>query len=186
MLLLRWGRGVLLSRAALGFAVLWVLLDLRWLDDLSAKHALTETVYAGKEWSERERLVPDTDIAAAAAQVRDYFAAHGAPQRLLVGADSKYTFLRLIYFLLPLNAAPLQQAPPGEAWPDADTYVLLFRDSAWRYDAPRGLLVDAEAVRLDRSVDRVFHDRFESNPRFLPVLSSDDLRLYRVQAEGAP
>lgn len=185
-LLLRWPRRVLLLRATLAFAALWVLLDLRWLDDLTAKHALTESVYAGKDWPERERLVPDGDIAAAAAQVRDYFAAHGAPQRLLVGADSKYTFLRLIWFLLPLNAAPLQQAPPGEPWPDSDTYVLLFHDSSWRYDAPRGLLLDAADVRLDRTTDRVFHDRFEGNARFVPVLSNDELRLYRVQPEAAP
>jgi len=184
--LLRWPRRALLPRAALAFAVLWVLLDLRWLDDLTAKHALSESVYAGKDWSERERLVPDTDIAAAAAQVRDYFATHGAPQRLLVGADSKYTFLRLIWFLLPLNAAPLQQAPPGETWPDVDTYVLLLRDSTWHYDTARGLLVDAADLPLERSADRVFHARFEGGARFVPVLDNDELHLYRLQAEGAP
>ena len=83
------------ARVALG--ALWVVLDLAWLDDLRKKHAFTETVYADKPWSERAQLVPDQDIAQAAERVRSYFASQPGPHRLLVGAESKYVFLKLIY-----------------------------------------------------------------------------------------
>ncbi len=140
-MILRWPRNAIVMRAAIAFGLLWVGLDVVWLGDFHAKHAFTETVYAGKPWSEREQLVPDPDIAQAAAQVRNYFATQPLPRRILVGADDKYNFLKLIYELLPLNAVPLQQAGASNV-PRDGTFVLLFQDSQWHYDETRGELID--------------------------------------------
>jgi hypothetical protein len=139
-LILRWSRAQLLGGFAIVFLGLWVALDLRWLDDLHAKHELTESVYADKSWEERARLVPDQDIAQAAEQVRVFVSTLTVPHHLLVASDEKYTFLRLIYLLLPLNAAPLQQAA-GMRVPPRDTLFVLYRDTQWRYDEKRSALL---------------------------------------------
>lgn len=175
---LRWPRATLFGRAAIAALAVWVALDLIWLDDLHGKHALTESVYRGKPWAEREQLVPDQDLVAAAAQVRGYFASHGAQQRILVSADSKYVFLRLIYLLLPLNAAPLQQANAAQ-WRLPDTFVLLYRDSQWHYDADRGTLLDANGAP-DAATERIFRGAFDAadTGRLEPVLESGDMHLY--------
>lgn len=138
-LILRWSRRQLLRRAVLAAALLWVALDLAWLEDLRAKHQLTETVYAGKTWSERAALVPDQDVRLAAEQVRAYFATQ-PPHQILVAADSKFLFLRMIYQLLPLNAAPLEQAL-GLRWPRRDARFVVYQSNLWSYDSSRGALV---------------------------------------------
>jgi hypothetical protein len=175
-LIMGWRRADLTRAALVAAVALWALLDLDWLSDLHAKHLLTEAIYAGKPWNERERLMPDQDIEAAAAQVRTYFAARTTPDRVLVAADSKYVFLKLIYLLLPLNAAPLQTAElPKVAAPE--TFVLLFRDSAWHYDEAQGILVNANYPQRDA----VFRSVFETSARFEPVLESGDLHLYALR-----
>jgi len=182
-LILRWRGAALFRAAAIAAIVLWVLLDLDWLSDLRAKHLLTESIYAGKSWPEREQLTPDQDIESAAAQVRAYFAARTVPQRVLVASDSKYVFLKMIYLLLPLNAAPLQAAQvPQVAAPD--TFVLLFRDSVWRFDEARGTLVNAQEPQSGTQVERVFGTSFEGTRRFEPVLESGELHLYALRAGG--
>ena len=139
-LILQWSRTRLLRSGAIAFLGMWALLDLRWLDDLRAKHALTENVYSGKSWEERERLQPDQDVALAAKQVRTFVATLEVPHHFLVASDEKYTFLRLIYLLLPLNAAPLEQAS-GQRVPPRDTLFVLYRDTQWRYDEKRSALL---------------------------------------------
>ena len=135
-LLLRWRRERL-ARGAVAIAVLgWCALDLRWLDDLADKHRLTEAIYAGKSWHDRARLQPDEDIAGFAQLARQQLTGTRPTQRILVASDSTYTLLRLIYFLLPLDAAPLDtalQAVPASAWP-ADTIIVVCSSRSWRYD----------------------------------------------------
>ena len=179
-LIMRWRRVDLVKVGLTSAAVLWVLLDVAWLNDFRAKHLLTESIYAGKSWVEREQLIPDQDIESSAAQVRAYFATHAPPQRVLVAADSKYVFLKLIYLLLPMNAAPLQaaQIPRMQA---PDTFVLLFRDSAWRYDEHTGTLSNAQYAAPDVSQERVFRSAFENAWRFEPVLDAGDLHLYALR-----
>jgi hypothetical protein len=139
-LILRWSRAQVLRSVAIAFLGLWALLDLRWLDDFHSKHELTENVYSGKSWDEREHLLPDQDVAQAAEQVRNFVATLAVPHHFLVASDSKYTFLRLIYLLLPLNAAPLEQAS-GLRVPPRDTLFVLYRNTQWRYDGTRGALL---------------------------------------------
>ncbi len=179
-LILRWPRRTVAGRVALTFFALWAVVDLIWLGDLLGKHAFTENVYAGKPWGEREKLVPDPDIAQAATQVRNYFATQPLPGRILVGADSKYVFLKLIYELLPLNVAPIQQLPVSQLRPN-DTFVLLFGDSQWHYDDARGTLVDDRGVMPGGSADAIYHGVFDNVGRFEPVLDSGDLHLYALR-----
>ena len=183
-LLLRWSRRTLLLRCAASLGALWVLLDVAWLDDLRKKHAFTESVYADKPWSERAQLVPDQDIAQTAAKLRSYLASQPGAHRLLVGADSKYVFLKLIYEVLPVNAAPLQQMG-AFAWPPGDVFVLLYNDSQWRYDGKRGALVDAEGRRAGEPQDVVFSGRFGHGSHVEPVYEKGDVRLYVRRADGA-
>lgn len=143
--ILRWTRPRLLRSGAIAALALWGLLDVRWLTDFHAKHQLAEKLYAGKSWSERERLLPDQDVAQAAEQVRAYFATLAVPHHLLVASDSKYVFLRWIYLLLPLNAAPMEQAE-GLRTPQERTLFLLFRSTQWRYDEKRGLILGGNAA----------------------------------------
>jgi hypothetical protein len=135
-LLLRWSRGQLLRPALIAGALCWVMLDLRWIADLSSKHKLTDTIYAGKSWPERARLQPDEDVAGFAQLARQQLAEVRQGQRVLVASDSTYVMLRLIYFLLPLNAAPLESAiaaaPTGD-WPH-DTVIVLCTSKRWHFD----------------------------------------------------
>jgi hypothetical protein len=144
----RWPR-VLVMRAAFALvAVAWVVVDLRWLDDLWAKHRLTESIYAGKSWQERARLQPDEDVAAFAQLTRRHLA--GVPtRRILVASDSTYTLLRLLYLLLPLDAAPLEPAlaaMPTRDWP-RDAAVVLCASKRWTFDdATSTLRADAHVI----------------------------------------
>jgi hypothetical protein len=141
--LLRWSRQQLLRGAMLGAAIGWALLDLRWLDDLAAKQRLTASIYAGKPWAEQARLQPDEDVAGFAQLVRQHLADPALQRRVLVASDSTYTALRLIYLLLPLNAAPLESVAgvlPVRDWP-SDTVIVLCASKRWRFDEAASTLV---------------------------------------------
>lgn len=141
--LLRWTRQQLLRHVLLAGALAWVVLDLRWLDDLSAKHRLTASIYADKPWGEQARLQPDEDVAGFATLTRQQLADPALQRRVLVASDSTYTMLRLIYLLLPLNAAPLESAVatlPVRDWP-ADTVIVLCASKRWRFDEASSSLV---------------------------------------------
>ncbi|HEX3123226.1 MAG TPA: hypothetical protein VHQ21_07995 [Rhodanobacteraceae bacterium] len=126
-----------LPRLALLVALsMWVALDVCGLDDLWSKHKLTTSIYSGKSWQERARLQPDEDVAGFAQLTREHVAAAGSGQRVLVASDSVFKMLRLIYFLLPLNAAPLDSAlsdVPVPTWP-ADTAIVICASKIWHYD----------------------------------------------------
>ena len=129
-------RGRLLQLALVLGALAWVALDLRGLDDLWAKHALTSSIYSGKSWQDRARLQPDEDVAGFAQLTRQQASSPGAGQRVLVASDSVYKMLRLIYFLLPLNTAPLETAMAHAAPSSfaADTLIVNCAGTAWQYD----------------------------------------------------
>jgi hypothetical protein len=143
-LVLGWTRARALKAACIVSIAAWIVFDLRWLDELVAKHAVTEHVYAGKPWSERLMLQPDEATLAAAKEIAK-IAAEQHAQRVLVHADSLYTALRLIYFLLPLNTAPLEQTmyqAPGVALPD-DALIVVY-SSEWKYDEESRQLGDGK------------------------------------------
>lgn len=145
-LVLRWSR----ARAAVmacGIAVCtWFVLDLRWLADFASKHFITETIYAGKPWPQRLALQPDEETKKAADDLAHIVEQQGTG-RVLVQSDSPFTLLRLIYFLLPLNAAPLERTmseAAGAALP-RDALIALYA-SEWKYDKDAGSLAKGETV----------------------------------------
>ena len=138
--ILRWPRRRIAQATLLATCAVWVLLDLRWLDDFAAKHRVIEKLYAGRPWQARAQLQPDEDTLAAAAEISRLASAQGV-NRVLVLSDSTYTLLRLIYFLLPLNVAPMSlalSAAPGTS-PPRDALIAVF-GSTWDYDEARGIL----------------------------------------------
>jgi hypothetical protein len=138
-IVLRWPWRRMLRAAGIAAALLWIVLDARWLRDFNARHALTEHLYAGKSWDERLHLLPDQDLAFMAAQVGDWLDSQPPGQRLLVAADSNYAFLRLIYLLLPHDVTLLQSA--GAAALPPDSLILLYASTYWRYDPQQGAIV---------------------------------------------
>lgn len=164
-LVLRWSRRRALCAAGIAAALGWVVLDAHWLRDFHARHALTEHLYAGKSWDERKQLQPDQDLSFMAGQVGDWLDAQPQPQRLLVAADSNYVFLRLIYLLLPHNAA-LLQLTGGAALP-ADSLLVLYQSTLWHYDAAQRAIIGANR---DYPAD--------------PVFETGTLRVYRLRGAG--
>jgi hypothetical protein len=136
--LLRWSARRALRRAAIVAMLLWMLMDVRWLFDFSARHVLTERLYAGKSWDERQRLLPEQDLALVAEQVRGWLATQPPPPRILLDADSKYAFLRLTYLLLPQNTGLLSLT--GDAALPKDALLLLYASTRWNYDVLRQTL----------------------------------------------
>jgi hypothetical protein len=161
----RWPRALLVRAAVALIALAWVVIDARWLDDLWAKHRLTESIYAGKSWQERARLQPDEDVAGFAQLTRQHLA--GIPtRRVLVGSDSTYMLLRLLYLLLPLDAAPLEPAlaaMPASDWPK-DAVVVLCASKRWNFDDK------SSTLRSDGRVVPV-----------TPVFVGGNLRIFRLR-----
>ena len=165
-IILKWRRRTLLSAAAIAALALWVGLDIDWLSDLQAKHALTENLYAGKSWQERARLVPDQETAQVAEQIKTFLSAQSSP-RILVAADANYTMLRLSYLLLPLNVAPMSPTlgAAGDAKLPDDCLFLLYENEHWNYDERSGVLTgDNRSIPVS------------------PVFESGDVHLYRLRS----
>ena len=161
-LTMRWSRAHALGYVAVAGASLWLMLDMRWLGDLWARHGLTERVYAGRPWRERERLQPDENVAAAAEQVRNWLGSNAPASRVLIESDSDYVYLRLAYLLLPRNVGLLYHL--GGSSPPEGGLVLLYDSTRWAYDAARGELSNGtNAYPVD------------------PVFESADAHLYRVK-----
>jgi len=134
------------AKAALATALAaWVLLDANWLAELGGKHATIEKIYSGKPWSEREALQPDPGTFSAAATMSRVVAKEEA-KRVLVLSDSPFTLLRMIYFMLPIDAVPLEQvaAISPEAVARAGTLIAVV-DCECRYDANSGTLTKGTA-----------------------------------------
>jgi hypothetical protein len=159
--ILGWSRRRLLRHAAVAIAVLWALLDVRWLRDFGGRHALTENLYAGKSWDERQRLLPEQDLLAAADGIRSWLAMQPRGQRILLDADSKYAFLRLIYLLLPQNVGLLGLT--GTTPVPAGSLIVLYSSSQWTYDAAQRRL---NGAGRSYAVDTLFEN--------------DAVRMYRV------
>jgi len=164
-LILRWTKRRILHTALMTAALLWAALDLCWLQDLHAKHALTETLYAGKTWDERERLAPNEDLTFVASQAREWLAAHATGQRVLVAADTSYIFFRLLYELLPQNAGALFYA--FDAALPKNSLIVLYGDSQWRY------YPDSHSIN---GRGRTFAVE--------PVFSSGGARIYRTRSDA--
>jgi len=165
-----WRPRLALLAALVGVSI-WVALDLRGLDDLWAKHKLTTSIYSGKSWQERARLQPDEDIAGFAGLIRQHVAAAGTGQRVLVTSDSVFKTLRLIYFLLPLNAAPLDSALADASplsWP-ANSTIVICASKGWHYDEATSTL----RASGDRAVPAT------------PLFIGGDLGIYRLRG-GRP
>ncbi len=167
-LCLRWNRAFAIRAIAVAALGVWVTLDLGWLADLHAKHALTESLYSGKSWQDRARLVPDQQTAAVAEQVRTFLAGQ-ENSRLMVASDSNYTLLRLLYLLLPLNVAPMSQAvaSAGTAALPNDSLFLLYENTAWNYDERAGVLTGS-----NRSVPVTL------------LFENGDMHLYRLRTSA--
>jgi hypothetical protein len=119
----------------------WILLDLRWLWELNQRHALTRELHEGRGWVERAERVPDRQLVAVAALVRELHARAAPATRVLVAADNPYSMLRLGYHLLPLNAAPanpLQMVQAGT--PGAPLWLVAYATPAWDFDVADGML----------------------------------------------
>lgn len=161
--ILRWTRRELFRNAAIIAALAWAFLDVRWLDDLSAKHRLSTTIYAGKSWSERVRLQPDEETPAIAQIIHAQLDAM-SPPRILVATDATFSLLRLIYFLLPLDAAPLDHGALVAGVPLPSGSVVVTYQSAWQFDSASGVL-----ARDDRKI------------QVEPLFSNAQIGIYRVQ-----
>jgi hypothetical protein len=145
-------------------ACTWLVLDLRWLIDLAGKHQVTETVYAGKPWTERLALQPDEDNWQVAADVARIAEQQGV-RRVFVQADSAFTVLRLTYLLLPLNTASLEQTI-GEASASAlpaQSLIALYT-SDWTYDKESGHLTKGKNTIPAK-----------------PIYEKGDLRIFRYE-----
>lgn len=161
-LILRWPRRRLLEVALATSITAWVLLDASWLADLAGKHATIEGIYAGKTWSVRETLQPDEKTFSAAGAMSRIVAKEKA-ERVLVLSDSSFTLLRMIYFLLPIDAVSLEQA--FAASPDSVMHagtLIAVVDCECQYDAASGLLTKGATTYP-----------------VTPVVEQGDLRVYR-------
>ena len=163
-LILRPSRRGFAFAAATAAVGAWVLLDLRWLDDLGEKHRLTETVYAGKPWEQRAALQPDEATFAAAQQVTR-IAREAKVSRVLVDANTPYTFFRFTYFLLPLNTISFDEVARTTPVLPHDMLIALL-DSDWQFDATMSVLKTPRG-----------------NYRATPLLERDGLRVYRVRED---
>lgn len=162
--LLGWRRRKLAVATFVVAAVTWLALDLRWLASLHARHAGTREIYAGKPWREREGLVADSAVHAAASRVRDVLANEPRGTRIIVDAASDYERARLIYHLQPLNTGPANITGYGTAAQRSGALAVLYRlDTDLDYDRRRGALIDRTGQPLDAQ----------------PVLEDGDLRIYR-------
>ena len=161
------GRGRRWAGAALCFALGagWIALDLRWLAEFAGRDALTRDLYAGKPWSERAAIEPDTELLAAARRVQTLLAREPATTHVVVAADTAYTMLRLDYHLLPANAAPFEMLPRPLPASPAPTLLLVYADPRWLFDARDGTL---------RGPGSAF--------RASSLLDEGDLRVFRLGA----
>jgi hypothetical protein len=139
-LILQWSRREVLRNGAIVAALLWIFLDVRWLDDLAAKHRLSETVYAGKPWFERVNLQPDERTPAIAKIVQEQLS-NTVPTRVLVASDSTFSLLRMIYFLLPFNAAPLDHGALVTGSPLPAGSAIVTYNTAWQYEPASSMLI---------------------------------------------
>lgn len=93
-----------------GIVLLWFALDLAWLRSLDFRRQVDRDVWGELALDERQRRVPDSDIAASAERLKTLLQGESPPPRILVDAASVYQVLRFIYLAMPLDVAPYAQA----------------------------------------------------------------------------
>lgn len=145
-------------------AFTWLVLDVRWLVDLVDKHQATEIVYAGKPWPQRLALQPDEENWKAAGDLARIAEEQGA-RRVFVQSDSVFTVLRMMYLLLPLNTASLEQTinDASPAALPAGSLIALYT-SDWKYDKT--------AQQLTKG---------DSSIPAKPIYEKGDLRVFRYE-----
>jgi hypothetical protein len=173
-LLLAWLVGGVSERRMVRVAIVttmlaWLALDLRWLASLVDRHAGTRAAYGGADWHGRQSLQPDRDVAAAALRVRETLGDKLRDARLFVDAPSDYERARLVYHLLPANAAPINLVVyAAKNYPGV--YVVLYGRDASNFDADNGRL-----TLLDETTEAAEL-----------VLDEPPLQLFRLRQAGAP
>jgi len=145
-------RRVALS-AAVGAAIGWLALDLCWQAGLLDRLETTRAVYADLSWSERETTVADTNIAEAAHKLSAMLRDEPPQTRILVQAGSGYQLLRLLWHLLPRNAAAYAYAAfAGPAIPE-NSIIVFFDTDEWKTQTPwRRLLAHSEHLATSASI----------------------------------
>ena len=153
-----------LMLACIGSAlIVWVMLDLRWLANLAARHAGTRLLYADKSWDERAPLVADSRLYADALRVRELLVDAPRNAKVFVDAATDYERARLIYHLLPLNTGSVNVTGYGTAQQREGGYLVLHGLKDMSYDAQRHGLVSLQGSFYPVDV----------------VLEDGDLRVYR-------
>lgn len=143
----------------------WLVLDLRWQHELAARLELARSVYAGVDWPVRSRRVSDEGILEAADTLRALVGAEVESRRILVQGGTGYETLRLIWHLLPLNAAPLPHAlARAHSIPDG-SLIVFYDTTEWRDSALMQRLVErSERLGLAGAEDA---DRAAAEPRLV-------------------
>ena len=140
--ILRWRGRRVLGLAAAAIAAGWFLLDLHWQAGLHWRNEGTRALYANLDWERREQYSADTEVIAAAREVKSLLGAEPDTTRILVHAGSSFEQLRLVYHLLPLNVAVLPQVIAQAAMPlPAGSIIVVYNFDEWRYDAARRVLI---------------------------------------------
>ncbi|HVH34642.1 MAG TPA: hypothetical protein VM847_11100 [Tahibacter sp.] len=164
----------ILQIMAVAAIIAWVLLDLRWSLSLADRHAATRLVYAGLDWQERQRQLPDADLLDTAQRVRTALREAGVDPdrvRLLVDADSDFVRARLIYHLAPARTGPVNLVGwDGTTFLSEPVFVAMVVQEPLRYDAEQGLLQIDNDLSLPARV----------------LLDAPPLHLYRLGHEAAP
>jgi hypothetical protein len=139
--------------AASSLAIGWLVLDLCWQSGLWDRLQTTRAVYADLSWSERQRTVADTYIAEAAEELRLMLRDEPPERRIFVQAGSGYELLRLIWHLLPSNAAAYAHAAfVGPSIPE-DSLIVFFDSDDWRTQSVwRRLLAHSEHLATSASI----------------------------------
>lgn len=135
-------RGARLGHMALIAAVLaWLVLDLRWLNGLHARHAATRDAYADLPAVERQRRLPDQTVFDSAQMLRRVLAAEPAETRIFVDAGSDFERARLMYHLLPMNVAPMHMIGLEASLRQSNAIVVLYSLARLPFDPADSTLV---------------------------------------------
>lgn len=139
--------------AAGSLAIGWLGLDLCWQSGLWDRLQTTRAVYADLSWSERQRTVADTNIAEAAEKLAVMLRDEPPERRIFVEAGSGYELLRLIWHLLPRNAAAYAHAAfLGPSIPEG-SLIVFFDTDEWRTQGGwRRLLAHSEHLATSASI----------------------------------
>jgi hypothetical protein len=129
---------------ALPFLAGWLLLDLRWQDQLLRQAHATWADYAGRTWEQRHLAMDDGELfrfaqAAIARMPQE-------PVRVFATSDFEYFRRRAGYHLYPHNVLAYDWADPAVLRPG--DYLFLYQKADVRYDTGRRMLLWASGPTL--------------------------------------